>query len=162
MKEDKFSVKLFGVDTPSRSYSSFNTQLISINYLLYRNNNLSMPRQTINQWSRWREEEDDDEKENSPSCVPKMIVLLMNILSPKRLMIIHRRSPIRSFQKQTGRNWITKLNLWELVFEKLLFQRFLCEGEAKAFWFKGSKGVSEKWRIRSGSVVNQLIFSQRN
>lgn len=98
-----------------------------------------MPRQTINQWSRRTEEEDSDEKENSPSCVPKMIVLLMNILSPKRLMIIHRRSPIRGFQKQTGRNWITKLNFWELVFEKLLFQSFFVQAKRRRSGLKDQR-----------------------
>lgn len=47
----------FGVDTRRLAYSSFNTQLISINYLVYRNNHLSMPRQTINQTRREKSEE---------------------------------------------------------------------------------------------------------
>lgn len=58
-KEDKFTSNYFGVDTRRLAYSSFNTQLISINYLLYRNNHLSMPRQTINQT---RGEESEEQK----------------------------------------------------------------------------------------------------
>jgi hypothetical protein len=57
-------------------HSSFNTQLISINYLLYRNNHLSMPWKTINQKRR--------RKRIAPSYVSKDDSFINEHFIPKK------------------------------------------------------------------------------
>lgn len=58
-------------------HSSFNTKLISINYLLYRNNHLSMPWKTINQRREWK-------KNCAPSYVSKDDSFINEHFIPKK------------------------------------------------------------------------------
>lgn len=110
MKRRQIHVKFSGWIRPSYSYSSFNTQLISINYLLYRNNNLSMPRQTINQLSRSRKDEKKLREFFSPSCVSKDDSFINEHLIPKKAND-DRWSLNWNFRSKTSGNWITKLNV---------------------------------------------------